>query len=114
MFLKLFSKKGYTNISSREAKDRLSANPHIVLLDVRTPEEYREKHIPNSISIPLDHLKTGMNKATKDKQAEILVYCLSGMRAAAACDQLVEMGYTNVSCMGGIQSWKYETVSGRT
>ena len=112
MFESLFGKKGYTNISQREAKERLSAAQNIVLLDVRTPEEYLESHIPKSKSLPLNQLKSKITKIVSDKNAEIIVYCLSGMRAASACSELAGMGYTNVSNMGGIQSWKYETEKG--
>lgn len=112
MFESLFGKKGYTNISQREAKERLSTGQNIVLLDVRTPEEYREVHIPKSKSVPLNQLKSKITKTVSDKNAEIIVYCLSGMRAASACSELARMGYTNVSNMGGIQSWEYETEKG--
>lgn len=108
----LFGRKTAHNISPSEAKERLSADENIILLDVRTPEEYREVHIPHSISLPLNELKSGITKAAKNKDAEIIVYCLSGMRAAQACRQLAYMGYTNVSNMGGIQSWRYETERG--
>ena len=113
MFESLFGKKGYQDISQKDAKEKLSAYPHIVLLDVRTPEEYREIHIPNSISLPLPQLKSGIEETVKNREAEIFVYCLSGARAASACRQLAEMGYTHVSNMGGIRSWKYETEAGR-
>ena len=112
MFKTLFQKDTTRNISPREAKERLSSNKNIVLLDVRTPEEYREIHIPHSISLPLNELKTGIEKVAGDKNTEIIVYCLSGMRAAQACRQLSARGYTNVSNMGGIESWKYETERG--
>lgn len=110
MFASLFGKKGYQDISTREGKERLSANKNIVLIDVRTPEEYADAHIPNSKSLPLNQLTSGISKIAKDKDAEIIVYCLSGARAASACTQLSAMGYTNVSSMGGIRSWQYETV----
>lgn len=113
MFESLWGKKGFQNISPKEAKERLSAGQRVALLDVRTPEEYREIHIPKSISLPLDQLKSGITNIASDKGTEIIVYCLSGMRAASACSQLAAMGYTSVSNMGGIQSWKYETERGR-
>ena len=112
MFEALFQKSKTANISPREAKARLSSGEKIVLLDVRTPEEYREIRIPHSISLPLPELKTGIAKVAREKDAEIIVYCLSGMRAARACRELGAMGYTNVSNMGGIQSWSYETERG--
>lgn len=112
MFEALFGKKGFQNISRKEAHGKLSTGRKTVLPDVRTPEEYEELHIPNSISLPLAQLKSGIGKVAGDKAAEILVYCLSGARAAVACRQLAAMGYTNVSNMGGIRSWGYETERG--
>lgn len=112
MFENIFGKKGYKTIPTDEARKRLASGNNVVLLDVRTPEEYREVHIPHSISLPLDQLKSGISKNVSDKNAEIIVYCLSGMRAASACRELAAMGYTNVSNMGGIQAWMYETEKG--
>lgn len=112
MLQSIFSKKRYQNIAQSEAKKRLSADKNILLLDVRTPEEYREIHIPGSKLLPLDQLPSGISKVVGDKNQEIIVYCHSGMRAAAACSQLADMGYTNVSNMGGIISWKYEVQQG--
>jgi len=113
MFETLFGKKGYKSISPSEVKERLSSGQDFILLDVRTPEEYQEIHIPKSKSLPLDQVASGVAKIVSDKDAEIIVYCLSGRRAASACSQLAAMGYTNVSNMGGIQSWNYETEAGR-
>ena len=113
MFESLFSKKSYSDISQREAKERLSSGRNVILLDVRSPEEHREIRIPQSISLPLGQLKSGITKITGgDRNAEIIVYCHSGMRSAAACGQLTDLGYTNVSNMGGIQTWRYETERG--
>ena len=113
MFEGLFGKKSYNNIDQRVAKERLDTDQNVVLIDVRTPEEYTQAHIPKSVSLPLNQLKTGITKITNDKEKELFVYCLSGGRAASACSQLAAMGYQNVSNMGGIQTWKYQTVSGR-
>lgn len=112
MFEFLFQNHKTRNISPREVKERLSSGKKIILLDVRTPDEYREVHIPHSISLPLNELKTGIAKAAQRKDAEIVVYCQSGMRAVQACRELAAMGYTNVGNMGGIQSWDYETERG--
>jgi phage shock protein E len=113
MFETLFGKKSTGNISPSQARERLAANKNALLLDVRTPEEYSEVHIPHSISLPLNQLKSGISKVASEKNTEIIVYCLSGMRAASACKELAAMGYTNVSNMGGIQGWKYGTEKGR-
>ncbi len=112
MFEKIYLDNRYRTINPKEAKERLEADESILLIDVRTPEEFAQSHIPNSISIPLNRIEADIGKVAQDKNAEMIVYCLSGRRAAAACSQLTAMGYRNVSNMGGIQSWHYQTVSG--
>lgn len=113
MFDSLLGKRSYKNISSKKAKELLSSGRKIVLIDVRTPEEYNKIHIPNSISLPLNQLKYDIENIVGDKGTEIIVYCLSGVRAASACGTLTSMGYTNVSNMGGIRTWKYKLERGR-
>lgn len=76
-----------------------------VLIDVRTPEEYREGHIPESMNIPLQSI----NKVTRiidDKSTPIFVHCLSGARSRQATNILKQLGYTNVKNIGGISSYK--------
>ena len=113
MFKTLFAQTRVPSITPQQAKKRLASADPVILLDVRTAEEYAEIHIPNSISLPLDRLKQKIDAVAPDKDAEIVVYCLSGARSATACGQLAAMGYTNVSNLGGIHSWPYETERGR-
>ena len=112
MLKTIFGRKMYREVFPGDAKERLDADPGILLLDVRTPEEYASAHIPRSKSLPLDQVESRISKIAADKDTEIIVYCLSGARAASACSQLCAMGYTNVSTMGGIRSWKYELAQG--
>ena len=110
----MFSKnKKFSHISPTDAKHRFATGEKLYLIDVRTPPEYSENHIPNSISIPLANLKSKFNEITKILDSEIIVYCQSGMRAEKACSELVNMGYTNIKNLGGIASWPYETTKGR-
>lgn len=106
------SKNSVKKISPTEAKKRLDANEPIVLLDVREKAEYVDRHIPNSINVPLGNIAT-VEKRLKDKDATIFVYCLSGGRSSNAAAQMAKMGYKNIYNLGGISSWRYETVSGR-
>lgn len=103
---------GFKTIPQNKAKERLSSGDAVYLIDVRSPEEYNKTHIKDSISLPLDQIKSGVAKIVENKDAELLIYCHSGMRAATACQLLTQMGYTNVSNMGGIQTWKYKTEKG--
>lgn len=99
-------------ISLSDAKKRLETEKNIALVDVRTRDEYTQKHIPNSTLIPLDVLAKEAHKKLPDKNAEIFVYCASGSRSSAAVKTLIKLGYTRVYNLGGIVRWPYETVSG--
>jgi phage shock protein E len=100
-------------ISPSEVKQLLAGSQPLYLIDVRTPEEYIEAHIPGSILLPLNKINTGISKLVDDRNARIIVYCRSGARAEKACAALGAMGYTNVSSLGGIVDWPYETAGGR-
>lgn len=97
-------------LSPEEAKARMDGNPGLILLDVRTQEEYDEGHIPGAVCLPNEMIVAGM-PFPFGKDAEILVYCFSGRRSAEAAKKLRDMGFTNVSDFGGIMDWPYETTT---
>ena len=103
-------KTAATNISPEEAKKRLDSEKGIILLDVRTQEEYDGGHIKNSVLIPVDKLKEDAGSKLKDKEAVIFVYCRSGNRSTTAANLLIELGYKNVYNLGGINRWPYEII----
>ena len=76
-----------------------------VLLDVRTPEEYSEGHIPESKNIPLQTLDK-VRSVVENKDTELFVYCYSGARSRQATAALGQMGYTKVNNIGGISSYR--------
>lgn len=82
-----------------------------VLLDVRTQDEYNERHIEGSINIPLDVLH-GIEIKVPDKSTPVYVHCLSGGRSARAAALLRSLGYTDIKDIGGIGSYKGKTVKG--
>ena len=75
-----------------------------VLLDVRTPEEYRSGHIPGSKNIPLQAIDKVASVA-ENKDTALYVYCQSGARSRQAAGILKQMGYTNVNNIGGIAAY---------
>lgn len=75
-----------------------------IIIDVRTEEEYNERHIDRAINIPVDNIKN--IKINKNKT--IVVYCRSGVRSKKAYDILLSMGYTDVYDLGGIDNYKKE------
>lgn len=82
-----------------------------VLLDVRTPQEYREGHIPGSKNVPLQTLER-VGETVGEKDAPLFVYCHSGARSRQAVDALRRMGYRNAKNIGGIAAYtgKVETI----
>ena len=75
-----------------------------MLLDVRTPQEYSEGHIPGSRNIPYHHIDT-VSVLTGDKNVPLYLYCHSGARSGQAAGMLRQMGYTQVRNLGGISSY---------
>ena len=102
----------YRKITPEEAKQMMEDGEDYILLDVRTEEEYTENRIDGAVLIPDLEIKERAQAELTDKDARILVYCRSGRRSAQAAADLLEMGYTNVYDIGGINDWPYETVEG--
>ena len=75
-----------------------------VLLDVRSPQEYREGHIPGSQNVPLQQLDN-IEEIAENKDTALYVYCHSGMRSRQAVSLLQAMGYRNVHNIGGIAAY---------
>ncbi len=76
-----------------------------VLLDVRTPEEYRSGHVPGSINLPVGNILEA-EKEFPDKSTPIFTYCLSGMRSNSAVSALKQRGYQSVTSIGGINRYR--------
>ena len=102
----------YRQISMDEAITMMETESNYIILDVRTPEEFAEKHIPHAFNIPNEAIGTAEIPELPDKGQLILVYCRSGNRSKQASEKLVRLGYTNIVEFGGINDWPGETVSG--
>lgn len=101
----------YKKITAEEAKNMMENNEEVIVVDVRTMEEYNEGHIANAILIPNETIMNTPPEQLTDKNAEILIYCRSGNRSKQAAEKLIDMGYTNIYDFGGIIDWSYEIVS---
>lgn len=100
----------YRKISAADAKARMDSGDEIIILDVRTEEEYDAGHITDAILVPNETIIDEQPELLPDLDAEILVYCRSGNRSAQAAKKLIAIGYTNVVDFGGIIDWPYEVV----
>jgi len=104
----------YGNLNAEETQNLLQAqynNPDLVVLDVRTPEEFSEAHInPNGLPlVNLDFYESsfGAELTALDKSKSYVIYCRSGNRSSQTVALLKGMGFENVYHLeGGIQAWQ--------
>jgi len=101
----------YKKISAADAKARIDSGDALIILDVRTQEEFDAGHIAGAILVPNETILDEQPELLPDLDAEILVYCRSGNRSGQAAMKLIDMGYTNVVDFGGIIDWPYEVVT---
>ena len=92
-------------ITPAELQKLLTAQPGLPLIDVRTPVEFAEVHVPQARNEPLDQFAPDRLGLSKDQPVYLL--CRSGARAAKAADQLARAGFTNgVVVTGGTLAWQ--------
>ena len=91
-------------ISPAELQQILVAQPSSPVIDVRTPVEFAEVHVPQARSIPLDELKLGSLQLQKDRPVYLL--CRSGQRATKAAEKFAKEGFTQpIVVEGGTLAW---------
>jgi rhodanese-related sulfurtransferase len=91
-------------ISPVELQNRLAAQPGLPLLDVRTPVEFAEVHVPQARNIPLDELQPDKLQFQKDQPVYLL--CRSVQRATKAAEKFAKSGFTQpVVISGGTLAW---------
>ncbi len=94
----------YTDVTVEKAKEMIDQQA-VVVLDVRTVEEYNSGHLPDSLLIPLPELESRLDELNPADR--ILVYCRSGVRGAKAAGILNDNGFTHIYNMeGGIIEWQ--------
>jgi rhodanese-related sulfurtransferase len=83
------------------------AEPGVIILDVRTPEEFNAGHIENAININVADSNFSSEVSKLDKNATVAVYCRSANRSAVATKEMAELGFTDMYDMqGGIIDWE--------
>jgi phage shock protein E len=73
-----------------------------LVIDVRSPEEFRRDHVPGALNIPLYELRDQVPQQVPDKDKVLLLHCLSGMRSLNGLRQLQRLGYKNVFNLGSL------------
>ena len=103
-FLKLVAeaKKHVNEISVAEARAKITANPKVVLLDVREDHEWQAGHATEATHLGKGIFERDLEKVYPDANTEIIMYCGGGFRSALTCDAAQKMGYRKVhSLIGG-------------
>jgi len=94
----LFALKRMSFVSAEVARKHLAEGA--LVIDVRSPEEFRSGHVANALNIPLAELRESLPRHVTDKRQVLLLHCLSGGRSGMAKQQLKGLGYQNVFNLG--------------
>lgn len=100
------------NITQAEWKELLENDDNAVIIDIRTPDEWREGIIKNAILMNINDPQSFMDGVDNlDKEKNYFLYCRSGNRSLQACQILESVGVvTTYNLLGGIIVWNGETV----
>ena len=93
-----FIVKRMSFVSEEAARKHLAQGA--LVIDVRSPEEFRGGHVPDAINLPLGQLRESLPRHVKDKNQVLLLHCLSGGRSGIARGQVRSLGYPNVFNLG--------------
>lgn len=84
-----------------------SKDSSLLILDVRTPEEFKAGHVPGAINIPYTHLPSRISEVADAADKDIVVYCAIGVRAEYGAERLRENGFTKLLHLDGdMKAWQ--------
>jgi rhodanese-related sulfurtransferase len=101
----------FTNMKAVEAAKMLKENPKAIVLDIRTPAEFNEGHIPGAVNIDYkaDSFESELEKL--DRDATYVMHCRSGRRSANSFETFSKLGFKNIVHMyDGILGWKQKLI----
>lgn len=98
---------GYTSVDTKQFAEAIS-NPQMQIVDVRTPQEFMEGHIPGAVNIDVNSKDFTRQSQSLEKTRPVAVYCRSGRRSKIAAEKLAADGFDVTELDGGIISWKGE------
>lgn len=91
-------------ISPADLQETLATQPSAAVIDVRTPVEFAEVHVPQARNVPLDELKPGALQLPKDQP--VYLVCRSGQRATKAAEKMAKEGFSQpIVVEGGTLAW---------
>jgi len=98
------------NLTEKEWQEAINGVDNAIIIDVRTPGEWQEGAIPNSMFMNIMEQQSFVNKIEAlDKSKDYFVYCRSGARSGQACNYMSQLGFANVYNLdGGIMAYSGE------
>src|SRR5688572_23069395 len=94
-------------ITPEQLNERIHAGDKPHVLDVRELDEVQHGTLPGAKHLSRAHFESRIEDVVPDKDAEVIVYCATGVRSAFAAKTLQELGYSNVAHLrGGFVRWK--------
>lgn len=105
----IIGKPKFESVNQQQAVEVVEEYKKTQLLDVRTPEEYRQGGLKGSMNININDGAFIQKVNTLDKEGFYVVYCKAGSRSKKACNKMVELGFKNVfNLKGGLSRWRGE------
>lgn len=102
--IKTMTGEELVNQNSDKKKDE------VLIIDVRSSEEYKAGHIPNAININVDELESKLNEIGDYKNKPIIAYCNTGKKSGKAAEILVNNGFQDVTNAQGVKEFQYDLV----
>lgn len=94
------------NLNALEFSNKIKSDNSVVIIDIRTPQEFGEGHIPNSLLIDIYSPTFPKKISELDKSKDYYIYCRSGNRSFHAGTFMLSQGFTSVQHLeDGILSW---------
>jgi len=95
----------FKNLSIQEAKSLIESDKDLVIIDVRSAEEYKKDYINGAINIPFSRLKESLDKLEKYKKEKILLYSERGKLSIESARILSKEGFLVLNLKGGVVFW---------
>ena len=102
--------KPFEDLYSNEFQQKITEASNAIVLDVRTPDEFRNGKIPHSINMDIMSSSFIDQIDSLDKSKTYFVYCRSGARSAQACGFMAGKGFRVYNLAGGILNWKGKVI----
>lgn len=104
-FLKNLFKPNYPTLSGQAFKNQYKNTPQAVLLDVRTPAEYKRGSIKGAKNLNVHDAAFQQKMMELDKTKTYFVFCAAGARSGSACSRMAAAGFQVYNLSGGINRW---------